>query len=129
VITVDASAVLAILLAEPEGAHFEALLNEQGGVMSAVNYWEVLVRARKAGGQRGKEVAEALVRKLGIEICPTEADDARRAADVFERFGRGTPAGLNLGDCFAYALADREDEGLPFKGNDFSKTDIKSALI
>jgi ribonuclease VapC len=128
VIAVDASAILAILLDEPEGPGFEALLAGQGGIISAVNYWEVLVRARRAAGERGRQVAESLVTQLGVEIRPAAADDARRAAETFERFGRGTPADLNLGDCFAYALADREGDGLLFKGNDFPKTDIKPAL-
>ncbi len=96
--------------------------------MSAVNYWEVLVRARRAAGPRGREVAERLVAELGIQICSVGAEDAARAATVFEEFGRGTPSDLNLGDCFAYVLAAREGEGLLFKGNDFSKTDVKSAL-
>lgn len=127
-ITVDASAIFAILLDEPERADFEAALAREGGVMSAVNYWEVLVRAKKAAGDRGKQVAEMLVERLGVEVRPADAKEARNAADAFDRFGRGTPAGLNLGDCFAYALADKEGDGLLFKGNDFSKTDIKPAL-
>ena len=126
-IAVDASAILAILLAEPEGPRFEALLTAEAGVISAVNYWEVLVRARRAAGVRGKDVATALIAQLGIEIRPATAADAERAADAFERFGRGTPAGLNLGDCFAYALASAEGDGLLYKGNDFPRTDILSA--
>jgi ribonuclease VapC len=127
VIAVDASAVLAILLGEPEGAQFEALLLREGGVMTAVNYWEVLVRANKAAGTRGRDVAETLMARLGIEIRAASAEDARRAVEAFERFGRGTQAGLNLGDCFAYALAAAEGDGLLYKGDDFPRTDTITA--
>ena len=127
-IAVDASAILAILLEEPEGPGFEALLVAEGGVISSVNYWEVIVRARKAAGVRGKDLAAALLSQLGIEVRTVTAADADQAADAFERFGRGASADLNLGDCFAYALARAEGDGLLYKGNDFPKTDIPSPL-
>jgi ribonuclease VapC len=130
VIAVDASAILAVLLAEPEAGGFEAALTGRGGRITAVNYWEVLVRARVAAGDRGRELAERLLLELGVEIAPIGAEHARLAADAFDRFGKGSgsSARLNLGDCFAYALAAREGDGLLFKGDDFAKTDVKSAL-
>ncbi|MDB5429862.1 MAG: PilT protein domain protein [Caulobacter sp.] len=128
-IVVDASAILAILFGEPEAREFAICLSDAGGAfMSPVNYWEVVVRARSAAGPPGVERAEALMNELRISIVPADADQGREAAQAAARFGRGTPAKLNLGDCFAYALAKREGEGLLFKGEDFPHTDIRSAL-
>jgi ribonuclease VapC len=129
VITLDASAFLSIFLQEPDAATYAQRLAEAGpAVMSAVNYWEVLVKAHVVRGAEGEAIVTALLAKLSVEIAPADADAARRAAKAFARF-RGRPGGrLNLGDCFAYALAEREGDGLLFKGDDFPKTDVKSAL-
>ncbi len=128
-IVIDASAVLAVLLEEPDAPVYQAgLLRAAGGMISSVNYWEVLVKARNHRGDIGVAAAESLLSGAEIEVAPVTAADARAAADAFERFGRRSVAGLNLGDCFAYALAAREGDGLLFKGQDFPKTDVKSAL-
>jgi ribonuclease VapC len=129
-IAVDASAVLAILLDEPEADVFRAVLGGAGGaVMSPVNYWEVLVRAHSIGGLQGRAIAESLLEALNIMIASGDAAAARRAAEAFATYGKGSGSGaqLNLGDCFAYALAERESEGLLFKGGDFPKTDVAAA--
>ena len=127
-IAVDASAVLAILFREPEGAAFEEfLLRNGGGVISPVNYWEVMVRAR-AAGSAGVQIAESILNRLGVETVSMTPIQARLAVDAHQTFGRGTPARLNLGDCFAYALAATEGDGLLFKGDDFPRTDVKAAL-
>jgi len=129
VITVDASAVLAIIMKEPDGPAFaECLAVAGGGVMSAVNFWEVMVRAEVDGGAAGRSKAEQLFHELNIVVAPADAGLAKAAADAFARYGRKTPANLNLGDCFAYALAAEQGEGLLFKGNDFPRTDVKSAI-
>lgn len=126
---VDASAILAILLHEPDsGLYKQALLQQGGALMSPVNHWEVLVRIRATLGDPGLELAQALLRELCVEVRPATADHSRVAADAHVRFGRTTPAKLNLGDCFAYALAVEQGEGLLFKGDDFPKTDVASAL-
>lgn len=124
-IAVDASAVLAILLGEPEGPAFKSLLLNAGhSVISPVNHWEVLARAYGLAGDVGRMKAEALLTECNVRIGSTDAETSRAAADAFARFGRRTPAGLNLGDCFAYALAAAEGDGLVCKGEDFPKTDI-----
>lgn len=126
---VDASAVLAVVFGESDGARFEvALSRSTRKTMSAVNYWEVLVRARDQRGAPGAAQAEALLSTSQVEIAPVTAETARAAAKAFRRYGRRTAAGLNLGDCFAYALAQSESDGLLYKGDDFSKTDVRSAL-
>lgn len=128
-IAIDASALLAILKKEPEGEAFAACIaSAGGGVISVVNFWEVLVRAEAIDGLAGREEAEALVQALGIDVVPATMGRARIAADAFLRYGRRTPANLNLGDCFAYALALEQGEGLLFKGEDFPRTDIKRVL-
>jgi ribonuclease VapC len=129
VIVVDASAILAILLKEPDAEVFrEILLRRGGGVISPVNHWEVLTRARSARGETGRRAAEILMAGLGVEVGEISGRHSRLAADAAERFGRATPARLNLGDCFAYALAATEGDGLLFKGDDLSRTDVKAAL-
>ncbi|MGE5501489.1 MAG: type II toxin-antitoxin system VapC family toxin [Ignavibacteriales bacterium] len=128
-IAVDASALLAILLDEPEGEAFaECIALAGGGVISAVNLWEVLVRAQSVETRLARPQVEAILTDLNIAVVAASAAHARAAADAFARYGRRTPADLNLGDCFAYALAAEEGDGLLFKGNDFPKTDIKAAL-
>lgn len=126
---VDASALLAILLKEDDADVFEtALANADGGVISAVNYWETLVRAEKVFGPGAERRVAQLLEGAEISIVPADARSAERAAVCFSRF-HGRPGGrLNLGDCFAYALAEREGGGLLFKGDDFPRTDVKSAL-
>lgn len=127
-IIADASAILAILLVEPDRDLFVAKC--QGAselVMSPVNYWEVLVRAQALDGARGEERAEQVMRSFDIKVANIDADVARAAADAFARFGKRAPARLNLGDCFAYALAKSRGAPLLFKGDDFTKTDIVAA--
>lgn len=128
-IAIDASALLAILLREPDADEFTRVIAAAGGgVVSAVNYWEVLVRVQAEEGLPGREEAEALLSTLKIKVAHVSDEQARSAADAFARYGRRTPADLNLGDCFAYALAAEEGDGLLFKGNDFPKTNVKPAV-
>lgn len=79
-------------------------------------------------GRLGAEAVrrlDLLIHRAGIEVTPISADQGLAARDAFARYGRGRhPAGLNFADCFAYALAKDVDEPLPFKGDDFSKTDV-----
>ena len=128
-IVVDASAFLAVLLREPEREMMlSALEVAHGGAMSPVNWWEVLVRARALKGDAGVQDAARLREKFNIRIAPIDEAQAQAAFDAHVQFGRGTPAALNLGDCFAYALAAAEGDGLLFKGEDFPKTDVRSAF-
>jgi ribonuclease VapC len=125
---VDASAILAVLLGEEDaGSYAEALASVEKSCMSAVNYWEVLVRIQVLEVEMGLASAATVIERSEIEVVAADAELARAAASAFARY-RGRPARLNLGDCFAYALAMREGDGLLYKGNDFPKTDVKSAL-
>jgi ribonuclease VapC len=72
---------------------------------------------------------QALLKALRLDIVPVSAGHAGRAIDAFRRFGKGRhPAGLNFGDCFSYALAKATGQALLFKGDGFSRTDIKPAV-
>ena len=106
-----------------------ATLAEAGGaVISPVNWWEVVVRARALRGESGVNEATQVLSSFNIRIVPIDEAQTRAAFDAHVRFGRGTPAALNLGDCFAYALAKTAGGALLFKGEDFARTDMRSAL-
>lgn len=126
-IVVDASAVLAIHFAEQERGEFTAKLVRSPSIISPVNAWEVLVRAHAVDGSDGRKKAEQLLDSVGVAVVPVDFEVARIAADAFAQFGKLTPARLNLGDCFAYALARQRNAPLLFKGDDFTKTDIVAA--
>jgi ribonuclease VapC len=127
---VDASALVAILLREPDGRHLsDRLQAAPAPVTSAIAVYEtVLAIARvRAGGiaEARQDVAMAL-ETIGIEVLPIGPADAEAALDAFTRYGkgRGHPAQLNMGDCFAYAVAKNQHVPLLFKGDDFSHTDM-----
>lgn len=127
-IVADASAILAILLDEPDARMFESKLARGGSVaISPVNYWEVIIRARSVDGDEGERSAKAFFTDLNIEIATIDAATAQLAVEASARFGKRTPSNLNMGDCFAYALAKSRHAPLLFKGDDFTKTDITPA--
>lgn len=83
----------------------------------------------KVSGARAAFLSGVRVRRVGIVVEPVTVDQAHAARQAFHDFGKGRhPAGLNYGDCFAYALAKTTGEPLLFKGEDFKKTDSVSAL-
>lgn len=126
---VDSSALLAILLQEPEARQIaEALAMADALRMSTANLLEVeLVVAGRTGGV-GSDDIDRLVQNFRIEKVPFTANHLAIARDAVRAFGKGHHrAGLNFGDCFAYALAKAEGEPLLFKGSDFAQTDITVA--
>jgi ribonuclease VapC len=127
---VDASAVLAILLGEPEGPQMEdKILMAASPAISPVNYLEAAVRVDSLGSEAKTRKFNELLAQLAIEIAPTNLEQARLARDAYKKYGKGKhPAKLNLGDCFAYALAKARGEPLLFKGDDFRLTDVEAAL-
>lgn len=126
-IVADASAILAIYLNEPERDAFrERLEAEDEIVISPINYWEAVVRAHSIDETAGAIEVETLMNDLGVKIAVVDGDVAKLAVQALIRFGR-PPARLNLGDCFAYALAKSSEAPLLFKGNDFAATDVEQA--
>jgi ribonuclease VapC len=126
-IAVDTSALMAIALGETEAdACIGALETETEVVISAGTVAEALIVA--ARGNVGEEVAR-LIDGLGFEIVSVTSASARRIAAAYARWGRGQhPSGLNFGDCFSYELAKEHSCPLLYVGDDFSKTDLQSAL-
>ena len=125
----DASALLAILLGEPEQEHFiEMLALANRRMVSATTVVECGLVLTSRRGEGGVSRLNSLLHEARIEIAAVDSEQARSAIDAFRRFGKGRhPAGLNLGDCFAYALAAATGEPLLYKGDDFAKTDIAAA--
>jgi ribonuclease VapC len=127
-IVIDTSALLAILLAEPEATAFRQAIERADAVLlPAINYVEaVCVLSRVSGG---REILDEWLHTAAIDTISVDGALARLAADAHERFGRGRhPAGLNFGDCFSYATAKANGALLLFKGDDFARTDIRPAI-
>jgi ribonuclease VapC len=126
-IAVDTSALMAIVLSEAEAASCaEILASDQRILMSAATLTEALIVA-SARNVRAEMVQ--LVAGLGLEIVAVTEDFARRTAESYATWGKGIhPASLNFGDCFAYQVAKDHDCPLLYIGNDFTTTDIVSAL-
>lgn len=121
---VDTSALMAILLQEEDARTYADAIAGASTVMSAASYVELTIVALSRG-LRGRAELEATLADALIEIVPVTIDQAQLAADAYERYGKGRhPAGLNFGDCFAYALARSRNEPLLFKGEDFALTDV-----
>jgi ribonuclease VapC len=125
-VIVDTSAIFAILNEEPEAAAFIQLIHDADLCrMSVVSTIELfIIVERNFGAERNRD-ADALIRGARIGIEPVTLDHGLLARQAFLDYGKGRhKAGLNFGDCFAYALAKATNEPLLFKGNDFSQTDI-----
>jgi ribonuclease VapC len=126
-IAVDTSALVAFLLNEPFGDRCLAALEAETEVlMSAGTFAECLIVA--AARNFADDMAE-LVDSMHFEIVPVTRGMAQRVGQAYIRWGKNYhPAGLNFGDCFAYALAKEHGCPLLYVGDDFTKTDIQSAL-
>ena len=124
---VDTSALIAILYGEPEApALLELLHDADTNRISAANYVELFLVAEGQYGAGMVLKAEALLKAADVVVEPVTLEQADLARQAFSRFGRGRhKAALNYGDCFSYALARALQEPLLFKGDDFSRTDVK----
>ena len=132
ILAVDTSALVAILNVESEAPAMAACLGSaQRRLLSSANYLECGIVIGSLGGKSGLERLRRLVAGAHIEPVEVEAADAELGMEAYRRFGKGTghPAQLNFGDCFSYALAKRRNPPLLFKGDDFARTDIQSALV
>ena len=127
---VDTSAIVAILFNEPDArVYADAMSSAAARMISAVTRVELAFVIEGRKGEPGRADLERLLAAGAFEVVSATPDQAARAIDAFRRYGRGRhPASLNIGDCFAYALAAAMEEELLFKGDDFARTDIRSAL-
>jgi len=127
---VDSSALIAILRDEPDAPEIAETL-QQAPIrrLSAVTYVEAAVVADNDRNPVLSRRFDNLIRDAEVQIEPVTVRQAEIARQAYRDFGKGRhKARLNFGDCFAYALAKEMDEPLLFKGRDFSRTDIESAL-
>ena len=126
---VDTSALLAILLGEPERYDYIALLaGADDPLISTATLVEASIVMQARTGDEGVQDLDDLLAVAGVRPVAVDADQAVLARQAFARFGKGrAPAGLNFGDCFAYALARAMGRPLLFKGADFAQTDISAA--
>lgn len=127
---VDTSALTAIFFGEPEADLYIQTIHEAERCrISAANFLELSIVIEGQIGAEALRQCDMFFRRAGIVIEPFTVEQAHLARQAFHDFGKGRhPAGLNFGDCFAYALAKVAGEALLFKGNDFRKTDILSVL-
>ncbi|CAO4163195.1 Ribonuclease VapC [Methylorubrum populi] len=125
-IVVDTSALMAILLSEPEADRcIDVLEAEDEILISSGTMAEALIVALR---RNRKSEMEQLIAGLGFEIVSVTAAAAWNVGQAYETWGEGAhPAGLNFGDCFAYALAKERGCRLLYVGNDFSRTDVEPA--
>ncbi len=130
---VDASAIVAILTREPEADTLADLLEAaRAPISSPIAVFEAalgICRKRHASVEEAEEIVREFLEVAAIELVSITAREAETALAAFSRYGkgRGHPAQLNLSDCFAYAAAKNHRRALLFKGDDFLKTDIRSA--
>ena len=123
---VDSSALLAILLQEPEAAAISLTLSQaHPRRLSAANFVETSMVVEARNSDAGIRELDTLIRRAAIEIVAVDEAQALLAREAFRHYGKGRhKAGLNFGDCFAYALAKSLGEPLLCKGGDFRLTDI-----
>lgn len=127
---VDSSALVAMLAPEPDGQQYAVRLDEaREPATSSIHVFEACLALRKLrNAQQGDIIllVEEFLRRANIRVMEIESDDHIGALHAFEKYGKGTghPAQLNMGDCFAYAVAKRLGTTLLYKGDDFAHTDL-----
>ena len=128
---IDTSALIAILRNEPEAeACAKAIASTDTRRVSAVNYVEAAVVIDGSRSPVASRRFDDLFKAAHLVIEPVTEDQARIAREAYRDFGKGSrhPAGLNFGDCFAYALAKVMGEPILFKGDDFTHTDLSPVI-
>jgi ribonuclease VapC len=128
---VDSSVIVAILREEPEApSYLQAIEQSNVPRISAANYLEAAVVVDSNRSPMLSRRFDDLISASNMVVEPVTQEQARIAREAYRDFGRGSghPARLNFGDCFAYALAKTSGEPLLFKGEDFTQTDVRSAI-
>ena len=126
----DTSALLAVLLEEPDGALFLARLSSTPRPLLSAAKWHelgIVIDGRK--GPQWLPDLDGFLEGLEVAVVPVSLSQAAIARNAYRHYGKGNhPASLNFGHCFAYALARDRDLPLLFKGEDFSRTDLRPAM-
>ena len=126
-VVIDTSALLAILLGEPERGKLLQLLSEsETRLLSAANALETAMVVESRRGEAAGRELDLFLHRTKIEIVAVDEEQFSIARFAWRKFGRGRhPAALNFGDCFAYALTKTSSEPLLAKGDDFRRTDLQ----
>src|SRR6202035_4159249 len=127
----DTSAIIASITNEPDSSRYQAaMLGAESLLISSVAVLETRIVLFARLGVNAVCLFDDLLEKAGIVVVPFDDGMAMAAFDAFRRFGKGQghPAQLNIVDCAVYALAKARSQSLLFKGGDFDRTDIRSAL-
>ncbi|MGC8490643.1 MAG: type II toxin-antitoxin system VapC family toxin [Syntrophobacteraceae bacterium] len=125
---IDSSALIAILLGEPEAELFAlAIARDPRRIVSAFTALETAIVIEAKKGNLGGGELDILLDRAKIEIVPLTVEHMELARAAWRKYGKGRhPAGLNIGDCCSYSLAKCAGEPLLFKGGDFSQTDLET---
>lgn len=126
---VDASALVAMIVGEPEQARFvDAMVEDGDPIWSPMSCWETVASLRssyKFSVENARVRVEEAADQMALTLKPIGNEELRRALDAYLAYGKGRhPAKLNMGDCFAYACAKTNNARLLYKGNDFIHTDL-----
>lgn len=127
----DTSAIVAAIIGEPDGPSYrKAMLEARELAISTVTILETRIVLHARLGQDAVREFDEMLENAGVLAIPFDEEMASAAFEAFRRFGKGQglPAQLNFGDCAVYALAKIRGEPLLFKGEDFARTDIETAL-
>lgn len=126
---IDTSAVVAVLREEPECEVFADLLaGAQDPLMSAATLLECSIVVHSLVGPKAMERLDDLLQLVGVRVAAVDIAQAHAAREAWLRYGKGrSPAALDFGDCFSYALATTTGRPLLFKGADFAHTDVTPA--
>jgi len=130
-VIIDSSALFAILAEEPEARAFaRAITRARQPRVSAATLVEARVVVGARLGAEKRRRLDALLRELEVVVVPFDEEQATIASDAYRDYGKGSghPAGLNLRDCYSYALASQTGEPLLYKGDDFVHTDLRPAV-
>jgi len=125
---IDSSALVAILANEPQARVMaEAMAADPKRLVSTVSVLETGIVIEARYGPAGGRELDLLLHRCRMDVVPLTSEQVELAREAYRQFGKGIhPAGLNLGDCAAYALARSTGEPLLFKGNDFGQTDLRT---
>ena len=129
ILFVDASAMVAVIAREPGCETLERRMGEAAELLcSPVSVWETvtaLCRSHNVDVAVARERIASFVANFDIRLVEVGSPESEMALDGYAQFGKGVrPAGLNMGDCFAYACAKTNDARLLYKGDDFARTDL-----
>jgi ribonuclease VapC len=130
-VVIDSSALLAILLEEPEGERFfQAVKNAAIRLISVVTALEAAMVMEGRYGEEAGDDVDMFLYDFEVQIVPLEPHHYEIARVAWRKYGKGRhPAALNLGDCCAYALSKATGEPLLYKGDDFGKTDVTAVEV